>query len=70
MTRSAFLDAVRDGYVPAGIKLGAKIIAWRRSTILDVVQHGVVGRREQNRRAKALTAQRRAAAERDSPTDL
>jgi predicted DNA-binding transcriptional regulator AlpA len=66
MTRSAFLDAVRDGYIPEGIKLGAKILAWRREDILHVVQHGVVGRREQARRTRALEAQRRAAAAADS----
>jgi hypothetical protein len=61
LTRSAFLDAVRDGYIAAGIKLGAKVIAWRREDILHIVQHGVVGRREQGRRARAREAPRRAA---------
>jgi hypothetical protein len=63
ITRSTFLDAVADGYIPPGIKLGAKALAWRREIIVHIAEHGVVGRREQGRRAKALAAQRRAAAE-------
>jgi hypothetical protein len=66
MARSTFLDAVADGYIPPGIKLGAKALAWRREVILDIVEHGVVGRREQGRRAKALAMQRRAALENDN----
>jgi hypothetical protein len=60
LTRSAFIDAVGAGYIPAGIKLGAKIICWRREDILNIVEYGVAGRREQGRRARALAAQRRA----------
>jgi predicted DNA-binding transcriptional regulator AlpA len=69
MSRSGFIDAVNDGYIPAGVKLGAKIMAWRREDILHIVEHGVVGRREQGRRAKALAAQRRVAAEIEIPAD-
>jgi hypothetical protein len=63
MTRSAFLAAVEDGYIKPGIKLGAKVIAWRKPDILHIVEHGVVRRREQGRRAKVREGQRRAEAE-------
>jgi predicted DNA-binding transcriptional regulator AlpA len=52
MSRSAFVNAVACGYIPAGIKLGGKVIAWRREDILEIVRNGVVGRREQRRRAR------------------
>ena len=61
LTRSAFLTAVEDRYIAKPVKLGAKVVAWRREDILHIVQHGVVGRREQGRRAKARAAQRQAA---------
>jgi hypothetical protein len=60
MTRSAFRTAVEDGYINKPIKLGAKVVAWRREDILDIVRNGVVGRREQGRRARAREEQRRA----------
>ena len=63
LTRSAFLTAVEDGYIARPVKLGAKVVAWRREEILHIVQHGVVGRREQGRRAKARAAQFQAAAD-------
>jgi prophage regulatory protein len=62
MTRSAFLTAVEDGYIPKGIKLGAKVIAWKREHILALIENGVVGRREQGRRARERAAAHRAAA--------
>jgi prophage regulatory protein len=58
MTRSAFLTAVEDGYIAKGIKLGAKVVAWRREDILEIVNNGVIGRREQGRRARERAAQR------------
>ena len=61
LTRSAFLTAVEDRCIAKPVKLGAKVVAWRREDILHIVQHGVVGRREQGRRAKARAAQRQAA---------
>jgi hypothetical protein len=67
LTRSAFV--VNAGFIPAGIKLGAKIICWRREDILHIVKHGVVGRREQVRRARALEARRRATAESAIPAE-
>ena len=63
MTRSAFLTAVEDGYIKKPIRLGGKVVAWRREDILEIIKNGVVGRREQGRRARARAAQRQAAAE-------
>ncbi len=62
MTRSAFLTAVEDGYIAKGIKLGRKVVAWRREDILDIVKNGVDGRRKQGRRARERAALRQAAA--------
>jgi prophage regulatory protein len=63
MTRSAFLTAVEDGYIAPPVKLGAKVVAWRREDILAIVEHGVQGRRARGRKALAREAQRQAAAE-------
>ena len=61
MTRSAFRSAVEDGYIPPPLKLGAKVVAWRKEDIVHIARNGVVGRREKGRRARAREARRRAA---------
>jgi hypothetical protein len=58
MTRSAFRSAIADGYIPAPLKLGAKVVAWRKEDIVYIARNGVVGRREKGRRARAREAQR------------
>ena len=63
MTRSAFLTAVEDGYISKGVKLGAKVIAWRRDDILYIIAHGVQARRARGRKALAREVQRQAAAD-------
>lgn len=67
MTRSAFLTAVADGYIAGPVKLGAKLIAWKREDILEIIENGVVGRREQGRRARAREAQRQAVTTKENP---
>lgn len=62
MSRASFLTAVEDGYIAGPVRLGAKVVAWKREDILDVVKNGVVGRREQGRRARERAAAHRAAA--------
>jgi len=65
MTRSAFLTAVEDGYIPKGLKLGAKVIAWKSEDIARIAREGVKGRRVLAREARE--AQHRAGGETANP---
>ena len=58
MTRTAWRDGIADGYIPAGVRLGAKIVAWPREVILEIIKNGTGGRRARGRRAKARAAAR------------
>ena len=62
LTRSAFLTAVEDAYIAQPVKLGGKVVAWRKDDILAIVQHGVKGRRPRGRRSLARETQRQSAA--------
>src|SRR5262245_10566943 len=53
LTRSAWRDAVDAGYIEKPVRLGPKVIAWRREVILDIIKNGVGGPRPRSRRAKA-----------------
>lgn len=64
ITRSAFRDALANGYIPAPIKLGDKIVAWRREDILALIEHGVASRRGVVSRRES---KRRALVARDAP---
>jgi len=66
MTRSAFRSAVGDGYIPAPLKLGAKVVAWRKEDIVHIARNGVVGRRAKGRRAREA---RRSAAKVEVPAE-
>lgn len=56
VTRSAWRDLMRNGYVSEGVKIGAKVRAWTSTELLEIVRNGVAGRREQGRWARECTA--------------
>ena len=56
ITRSSFLDAVADGFIPPPVKLGRKAVAWKREDILRIIHEGVKSRRK-------IARERRIAAE-------
>jgi prophage regulatory protein len=56
ITRSSFLDAVRDGFIPPPVKLGGKAVAWKREDIVRIIREGVKSRRK-------IARERRAAAQ-------
>jgi hypothetical protein len=52
MSRAAFKNAVKDGYIAPPVKLGGKVIVWRKEDILPIARNGVQGRRYQKRQAR------------------
>jgi predicted DNA-binding transcriptional regulator AlpA len=66
LTRSAWLDAVDADLIPPPIRLGAKVIAWPKAVVLDVMKNGIPrGRRgpRAEARAKAHAAEKARKAE-------
>ena len=43
VSRSAWLNGVERGIYPPPIKVGAKVVAWRREDILEVIENGARG---------------------------
>lgn len=41
VSRSAWYQGVATGAYPAGVKLGARSVAWRESSIIALVENGV-----------------------------
>lgn len=52
MSRSAFMNAVKEGYIAPPVRLGGKVVAWRKEDILPIAGHGVQGRVAQRRAVK------------------
>jgi hypothetical protein len=66
VSRSAWRDGVEAGYYPKPIKIGPKMVGWRREDIMALIQNGVGDRRARSRRAAAralLHARHKAEAE-------
>ena len=61
MTRPAFLANVEAGYIAPPVRLGPKMVAWRRADILKVLIDGMQTRRG------AVAARRAAAASTAAP---
>lgn len=57
-SRTSFLDLVREGEIPAPVRIGKRAVAWRRGELLDWVE----GRPRADRRPPRSTAAERAAA--------
>jgi hypothetical protein len=61
VSRAAWRNLITDGYVSAGLLMGAKTRAWTKEELLELVTNGV-RRRPRGKRALARQAQREAAA--------
>jgi len=44
VSRSTWLEGVKNGRYPRPVKLGPRIAAWRVSDIRDLISHGINGR--------------------------
>jgi prophage regulatory protein len=48
VSRSTWLEGVKNGRYPRPVKLGPRIAAWRVSDIRDLISHGINGRNVSN----------------------